>query len=193
MANSKRRQQVMSALEQHEGALSRYAARMLGDFEAAADVVQHAFLQLCSQNDEQFPKDPKPWLFKVARNKILDQLRQSGRDLQTHEMSDALLSDTTTDPAALAERKDLGDWLQTLVDQLPSSQREVVVLWCQGFRYAQIAEITNQTEGGVRVKTHRGFMRLREHPAVRAMLALDHVDQTGEQQIAASRRNTATG
>ena len=37
----------------------------------------------------------------------------------------------------------------------------------------EIADITDQTEGGVRVKAHRGFVRLREHPAVRGLLALE--------------------
>lgn len=165
----------------------RYAARMLQDRDLAADVVQHAFLQLCSQSADQFPRDPQPWLFKVCRNRILDLLRQATRNRQTFQASDALLSNSAPDPAALAERKDLSDWLQTLVDQLPRSQREVVVLWCQGMGYGQIAEITNQTEGGVRVKAHRALSRLREHPAVRAVLALDNATPQRDPTPAADR------
>ncbi len=50
------------------------------------------------------------------------------------------------------------------------------MLWSQGFRYSEIADITNQTEGGVRIKAHRGLMRLREHAAVRALLRLDQAN-----------------
>ena len=191
--NSKRRQHVISALEQHEGALTRYAARMLGDVEAALDVVQHAFLQLCSQSDEQFPEQPKPWLFKVCRNRILDLQRKADRHSEWLEASESLHSDSAPDPAELAEHKDMGDWLQGLVDQLPPSQREVIVLWCQGFRYGQIAEITNQKEGGVRVKAHRGFTRLREHPAVRALLAMEGADPAGGGPTIASQPNVTAG
>ena len=190
---SQRRQQVMTALDQNEGALMRYAARMLGDHNAAADVVQHAFLQLCSQSDEQFPNDPKPWLFKVCRNRTLDLLRQSGRSPEPLAENDALLSSTSPGPAAVAERKDLGAWLQTLVDQLPPSQREVIVLWCQGLRYGQIAEFTNQTEGGVRVKAHRGFVRLRQHPAVRALLAIEGADRVVDSPLTANKPHGAAG
>ena len=171
---SRHRQLVMSALDQCEGALRRYAARMLRNEDTAEDVVQHAFLQLCSQTAEQFPKHPKSWLFKVCRNRILDLLRQAGRQEEVRLAGDRLPSETAADPAALVERKDLGAWMQTLVDQLPPSQREVIVLWCQGFRYGEIAEITDQTEGGVRVKAHRGFVRLRKHPAVCGLLALEN-------------------
>ncbi len=185
---STRRQLVMSALERHEGVLMRYAARMLGDQETAGDVVQHAFVQLCSQSDEQFPKHPKPWLFKVCRNRILDLMRKAGRT-ESLDANDTFQSDSAPDPAVQAEQRDLGTWLQTLVDQLSPSQRDVIVLWCQGLRYGQIAEITDQKEGAVRVRVHRGLARLREHPAVRALLATEGADCDDSGSITARKRS----
>ncbi len=187
------RQRVISALEQCEESLMRYAVRMVGDQEVARDVVQHAFLQLCSQLGADFPREPKPWLFKVCRNRILDLLRRAGRNEETLELRQEFVSSSAPDPAALAERKDLGDWLQSLVDQLPSSQREVILLWSQGLRYGEIAEITNQTEGGVRVKVHRGFVRLRQHRAVQALLALESADRGGHEPAATRKQGVTAG
>ncbi len=185
--NSKRRARVMSALDQHEGALMRYAARMMRDPDAAKDVVQHAFLKLCDQSDARFPKHPRPWLFKVCRNRIVDLQRKVGQQSESLERVDPPLSVSPPDPAVLAERKDLGDWLWKLVDQLPPSQREVIVLWCQGWRYGEIAKITNQQEGGVRVQAHRGFTWLREHPKVRALLSFDRDGLAGNRTAAVTQ------
>ncbi len=94
-----RRECVTAALQQCEGALVRYAARMLGDLHSAADVVQHAFLQLCDQNP--LPEDPKPWLFKVCHNRILDLLRRQRHSGQS-QAADDQLAGPAPDPAELS-------------------------------------------------------------------------------------------
>ena len=47
----------------------------------------------------------------------------------------------------------------------------MIELWCHGFAYRQIAEITGRQEGHVRVLAHRGLTKLRSHPLVRGLLA----------------------
>jgi DNA-directed RNA polymerase specialized sigma24 family protein len=54
---------------------------------------------------------------------------------------------------------------------LPAAQREAIDLWCEGFTYRQIAEITGRQEGHIRVLAHRGLAALRRHPLVQQYLA----------------------
>jgi DNA-directed RNA polymerase specialized sigma24 family protein len=73
-----------------------------------------------------------------------------------------------------AEQQDLGEWLHELMAALPTSLREVLDLWMDGFSHPEIAEITDRTPGHVRVLVHRALTQLREHPRTRQMLAEEH-------------------
>jgi RNA polymerase sigma-70 factor (ECF subfamily) len=118
------------------------------------------------------------WLFRVCRNRAVDHLRQAGRERPLDEHADAGLSGQPTwrlagrepDPASAAENGELAGCLRELVGELPAAQREAIDLWCEGFVYRQIAEITGRKEGHIRVLVHRGLARLREHPQVRAWI-----------------------
>lgn len=168
-----KRQWILTALDEHECRLTRYALRMAGDEEAARDAVQHVFLRLCDQNPVELNGRLSPWLYTVCRNKIVDQLRRRGRQESLDAPQSQALVGREPDPAVAAERQDLGQWLRELVNALPASLREVVDLWLDGFSHHEIAEITDRTPGHVRVLVHRALTRLREHPRTRKLQAED--------------------
>ena len=167
---------VMEAVDLYELPLLRYARRLLGDVDLAADAVQHAFLKLCEESRDRLDGRVAPWLFQVCRNRVIDHLRRSGREHSLHEESGgppAAAGHTgsrETDPAQSAERSDLAARLRELLQDLPAPQREAIDLWCEGFTYRQIAEVTGRQEGHVRVLAHRGLTALRKHPLVRDLL-----------------------
>lgn len=166
---------VLEAVDLYELPLQRYARRMLGDFDLAADAVQHAFVKLCEQSQTALEGRVAPWLFHVCRNRALDHLRQHGREA-------AWVTDdhrprgpaAAADPAHVAEHRDLSARLRDLVKELPAPQREAIDLWCEGFTHRQIADITGRTEGHIRVLVHRGLSTLRSHPLVRPLLAAEN-------------------
>lgn len=196
-AADKRREWVLSALDEYEGRLLRYALRLLGgELDLARDAVQHAFLKLCdvgsacraepeSLSDNASAEIPlgkrdllAAWLFRVCRNRAVDHLRQAGRERalgahadESHAGQPAWrLAGREPDPASAAENGELAGCLRELLGELPAAQREAIDLWCEGFVYRQIAEITGRKEGHVRVLVHRGLARLREHRQVRAWI-----------------------
>lgn len=171
---------VLEAVEAYEAPLSRYARRLLDDFDLAADAVQHAFLTLCCESRERLEGRVAPWLFRVCRNRALDHLRRAGRE---HALGDGAVAGPATDgpltaaaddPAMLAERADLAALLRGLLADLPAAQRETIDLWCEGLTYRQIAEVTGRQEGHVRVLAHRGLTSLRGHPRVRELAVDGH-------------------
>jgi RNA polymerase sigma-70 factor (ECF subfamily) len=171
-----RRQWVLDALEQYEGRLLRYAQRLLGDLEAARDVVQFVFLRLCDAKQPEVEGRLAPWLFTVCRNKALDLLRSKGGVAAGREAdhSEAGLSaqqlSREVDPASAAEDAELHALLLLLVETLPPSQSETLDLWVEGFSYSEISEVVGRQEGHVRVLVHRGLAALREHPQVRELM-----------------------
>lgn len=181
---------VLAAVDLYELPLQRYARRLVGDFDLAADVVQHAFLKLCEQSQATLDGRVAPWLFRVCRNKALDHLRHADRQRPAGNAAAASLASlqpsvTDTDPAHLVEASDLAAQLRTLVKDLPGPQREAIDLWCEGFTHKEIAGITGRTEGHIRVLVHRGLTTLRRHPLVQPLL----VDQATSTDHASEGRS----
>lgn len=167
---------VLEAVDLYELPLQRYAKRILGDFDLAADAVQHAFLKLCEQSQGSLDGRVAPWLFRVCRNKALDHLRHAARqhvDADREDSTPAARAPAAADPARLAERQDLAAIARGLLRDLPAPQREAIELWCEGFTHKEIASITSRTEGHVRVLVHRGITALRRHPHVQPLLAAE--------------------
>ena len=173
-----RREWVLAALDQFEGRLLRYAQRLLGGSQVASatdecrDVVQFVFLRLCDQSSEKIGDRLAQWLYTVCRNRALDVMRASGREKANGHVGWTLTAKDQEggqsppygregDPADSAEEAELHALLRMLVAALPGSQREAIDLWSDGFSYQQIAEITNQKEGTIRVLVHRGLKALR--------------------------------
>ena len=170
---------VLEAVDRYEAPLLRYARRLLDDCDLAADVVQHAFVKLCEESHEKLEGRVAPWLFRVCRNRAVDQLRHAGRERSLLDADaagpdgaggSATLAGREADPAVAAERADLARHVATLLGCLPAPQRETIDLWCEGLSYRQIAEVTGRTEGNVRVLAHRGLATLRSHPRVQRLL-----------------------
>ena len=171
---------VLEAVEAYELPLLRYARRLLDDLDLANDAVQHAFVKLCEQSQEQLEGRVAPWLFRVCRNKAIDHLRRAGREQtllddgagDTAATAPALAPNSReADPADLAEQHDLADLVGQLLIHLPAAQRETLDLWCNGLSHRQIAEVTGRSEGNVRVLAHRGLTTLRTHPRICRLLA----------------------
>lgn len=168
-AASGRREWVLGALERYEIPLTRFALRLLGDEDAARDVVQHTLLRLCDQNPEELDGRLAQWLFTVCRNKAVDWLRARRKAAPLDEAALADRAGPDDDPAAVAERRDLHRKLSELIGQLPLSQREALTLWAEGLSSKEIASVLSLSEGNVRVLIHRALKALRQHPVARRL------------------------
>lgn len=194
---------VLASVEQYELPLLRYVARMGLDIDLARDCVQHAFLQLCSQTPNSLSSGPGPWLYRVVRNRAIDQLRRTQREIpfaalhaEEEEPTNGTSHSSITQP--LSRESDPGDrsadrelyaLLRGLVAELPPATRELVLLWAEGMTHRDIATVTERNEGNIRVQLHRAFARLREHTVVRRWLREEHAEELAglEARIALTR------
>ena len=161
---------VLTALDEHEGRLTRYALRLTGDAHAARDVVQHVFLQLCDRPPASRNGQLTSWLFTVCHNRAMDVRRRGGRATSLEHVPPESLGSDIGDPALAAEAGDSVELLREVIDTLPEAQRLVVNFWSAGFRYAEIAELLGKSESYVRVASHRAWQTIRKHPRVRKLL-----------------------
>ena len=143
-------------VQQHSEALFHFVSRFLGDYDAASDVCQQVFVQLYTFLPTLHTDRPlAPWLFHVARNRCLDELRRK-RALSFSELEnegghprdedDASLLQLVPDPHPLPdevlEQHDLQRLLWEAIRALPPKLRRVVALrYGNELSYAEIGAI----------------------------------------------------
>jgi RNA polymerase sigma factor (sigma-70 family) len=142
--------------------LLRYAARLLGDFEQARDVVQDTFVRLMAQRPGAIDGHAVEWLFTVCRNRSLDVLRKEGRMRRFEEGQIERITAAEPRPGRELEQAETHATLLQLIDRLPPNQQEVIRLKFQnGFSYQEIARITELSIGNVGFLIHTAVGRLR--------------------------------
>ena len=151
-----------SVLDEYEGALLRYAGRILGDVDRARDVVQETFLRLLKSKRGEQDDHLAQWLFTVCRNRALDVCRKERRMMQLSEHWEQAQPSREPTPAAVADRREQVGQVTEALRRLPPRQQEVLRLKFQnGFSYKQIAGITGLSVSNVGFLIHTGIQRLR--------------------------------
>jgi RNA polymerase sigma-70 factor (ECF subfamily) len=157
---------VRAAVDRFERPLALYASRVLGDADAARDVVQDTFLRLCAQEREAIEPRLAEWLFTVCRNRALDVLRKERRMTQLSDDHARVRPGLERDPADSAERHDSAAKAIRLLDGLPPNQRDVIRLKFQnGFSYQEISRISGHSVSNVGYLIHMGLKTLRRQLA----------------------------
>ena len=164
MANSAaaRRDRIRSALDQYQGRLIRFAARITGDLESARDVVQDTFLRLCAQDLDAIGDHLPAWLFKVCRNRALDIKRKEGPLEPLDNTSNGPVHRAGIDPERLLEQSDAARLALAAIAELPAAQQEVLRLRFQEeLSYKEISAVTRHSVGSVGFLIHTGLQRVR--------------------------------
>jgi RNA polymerase sigma-70 factor (ECF subfamily) len=158
---------ISSAVERHQGALLRYATRLLhGDADRARDVVQDTFVRLMAQPRTEVEDHLVEWLFTVCRHRALDFLRKESRMTPLDPITADRVSNPDPLPGSTMEKRETGAAILALIGRLPANQQEVIRLKFQnGFSYKEISRITSLSVGNVGFLIHTAVNRLRRELA----------------------------
>ena len=117
--------------------LVRYVHRFTGDADAAADIVQDAFLRLL---EHDLPRDEiRPWIFVVATNLARDRVRKRERRRRLL-VANPERAGTTSSPYEDAERAERIAAVRQALERLSERDRQMLLMREEGFRYTEIAE-----------------------------------------------------
>ena len=153
---------MSSLVDAHAADLTRYAASILYDADAAKDVVQDVFLRLWQEPRAKVEGHVLPWLFRVCRNRALDVRRKGGRMKRLDEASVANTAIDAPGPELMAEQQDSHTRILQLMQALPENQQEVVRLKFQnGMSYKEIASVTELSVTNVGFLLHTAINTLR--------------------------------
>ena len=111
---------------------------------AAEEITQDCFLSLL-QHPVRYNASRgslKTYVYGIARNLFLKQLRRSGLDVNLEDSGAIIRRHEGLDPAELVLREELGDAVRKAVATLPPLQREALVLFeYEGLPLADISRI----------------------------------------------------
>lgn len=137
------------AVADHADGLKTYATRLLSDPVAAEDVAQDAFLALYRHLHQIPAAAYRPWLYRVARNLCLDQLRRRKfklslfRDLSTDDEQPFAPGDGGADsPDELAQAREANAAIEQAIEALPTKFRDAFLLCeIEGMSYEDAAAV----------------------------------------------------
>lgn len=119
--------------------LSRFSGVPAVDID---DLTQEAFMRLLRYTDTTTITNPAGYLFRIAAN-VANEWRVLSRVSKPHddEWLQTLLIDESKQPEEIFERECRDAYVRSRVDELPSRQRQVLLMHIQdGLTYNQIAK-----------------------------------------------------
>lgn len=126
-------------LDKYQENIFGLALAYLKSFHKAQDIVQEVFMAIWERRaDLKAMENPQGFLFTIARNKIISELRKKNPDVLD------LLEQVQSDAAMSADRRfeyaQIYEFVQSAVENLPPQQKKVFMLAKrEGLSYDEIA------------------------------------------------------
>lgn len=166
-------------IERYQRPVLSLIYRLVRDRELAEDLAQETFIKVLNAIDRYDPKLKfSSWIFKIAHNTAIDQLRK--RELDTlsidgspHAQTQEAIEASTIvpvsheeSPEAYTASREIGQEIEKALARLRPEYRTAIVLWhVEGRPYDEIAEIMEVPLGTVKTYIHRARNELRKYLA----------------------------
>ena len=154
MAQQDRR--ISEAVDRDYAGLRAFIRKRVADQGEAEDVLQDVFYELVEAYRLMKPVEQvSAWLFRVARNRIIDLFRRKKRETERTKVSandegaalqlEELLPSADAGPESAYIRTALAEELDNALDELPEEQRQVFIAHeVMGYSFEEIAEQTGE-------------------------------------------------
>jgi RNA polymerase sigma-70 factor (ECF subfamily) len=159
-----------------------YVYHMVGDLPSAEDITQDAFIRAHGRIHQLGPPwDFKSWLYRIAGNLALDELRKGKRFVDVEEPEVLNEPPITRRPAERqVQQHEVQDSVHATLLTLPASYRQAILLReFNGLSYHEMANAMECTYDNARQIVHRARLSFRENHGIR-MLARSGADRCRE-------------
>jgi RNA polymerase sigma-70 factor, ECF subfamily len=151
----------------YEGMIYRFCYRKLSVKEAAEDAAKEAFIKAFEKIGTLMDETKfKPWLFTIARNICIDELKRSNKfvDLPDDDTMDAIPNGKANPERAFEEKQKMKveEIVMEQVGKLSEKYKDVLLLvHYEGMSYEEASQVLNVPIGTVRSRLARGLETLR--------------------------------
>ena len=164
--------------DRHQGAVVRFAYRFVGSTARAEELAQDIFVKLYKSASGYRPTAKfKTYLFRVATNHCLNELRRGDYRVEQHEPSDEkgeaeLRDGSAVTPDQSLEGKELERAVGAALAKMSDRER-LAFSMCrfEGLAYKEIADALQASEAAVKSLIHRATLQvMKQVEALRAGL-----------------------
>jgi RNA polymerase sigma factor (sigma-70 family) len=168
-------QRISEVFTREQGRLRNFIRKRVADTGDAEDILQDVFYELVETYRAMMPVEhTTAWLFRVARNKIVDLFRKKKPAASINEAVNAnedgeslaiedLLPSPDAGPEAAYARAVLLDELDLALEELPEDQREVFVAHeIEGRSFKELAATTGVSVNTLLSRKHYAVVQLRQ-------------------------------
>jgi RNA polymerase sigma factor (sigma-70 family) len=166
---------ISEAISRDQSRLRNFIRRRVADQSEAEDILQDVFYELVEAYRMMKPVEQvTAWLFRVARNRIIDLFRRKGREgLRSEPATVAkdgevfvlgdLLPSPDAGPDAAYARHVLLEELDGALDELPAEQRDVFIAHeLMGYSFKELAERSGVSVNTLLSRKHYAVLHLRD-------------------------------
>ncbi len=142
--------------------LVRFVESRVRDLDLAEDIVQDVFFNLLrTANADEVIEDAGAWLYRAAKNRIIDWQRKHKTERLTPFMEETAQAESS--PMRDLISSEAWDAFVDALAELPSQQRDIFVMnEMQGISFREISEITGEKLNTLLARKHRAVKTLRE-------------------------------
>lgn len=174
-------------VERYQSKVYNLALRMTGNPEDALDAAQESFIRVFrSLNTFKGDSSFSTWLYRIANNIVLDELRKRRRRPRVVMSTDAFVTGEegehplefsgppSLQPEEQAVRAERRRELEQALQSISPEQRHILLLRdVEGFSYEEIAEMLNLNPGTVKSRLNRARLAVRER-----LCSAEHIGDT---------------
>jgi RNA polymerase sigma-70 factor (ECF subfamily) len=147
-------QQLIDLMNRYQQSLGSYLAVLVGDRDLSCDLAQETFVRAYQNLRQERPVNAR-WLWTVARNLAINDMRRRKRICASEEELSLLLDEGVAQP-------DEVHLVRQALDQLQAEDREVLYLHViDRFQTAEIAEMLGTRATAIRMRLVRARRRFR--------------------------------
>jgi|SRR5919197_2011710 RNA polymerase sigma-70 factor (ECF subfamily) len=150
--------------DRHVDAVYRYIYYRVRDDAEAEDLTSEVFMRALKAMRRYEPRQAfLAWLYRIARNAVIDRARRGGRQVAFEDALEHPLPEHVVEPdVELLARSD-SDALRKALRKLTPLQQEVIILrFLEGFSTQEVARLVGKREGTVRGIQFRAIGTLRQ-------------------------------
>jgi RNA polymerase sigma factor (sigma-70 family) len=168
-------ERISKAIDREQARLRNFIRRRVADRQDAEDVLQEVFYELVEAYRMMKPiEEVTAWLFRVARNRIVDLFRRRKREAFTDPLTatneegetlswEDLLPSADAGPQAAYVRRVLLEEIDAALYELPDEQREVFVAHeLMGYSFKELSARSGVSVNTLLSRKHYAVLHLRE-------------------------------
>lgn len=153
--------------DRHSRAAYSLAYRMMGEKQAAEDIVQDAFLKVWRSVDSYRVErgSVRTWILSIVHNRGIDQLRSAASRRRTQDKVEASAPKAQpSDAFAHAWRNTQRDQVRDALNTLPPEQLKILELaYFSGYTHVEIAGLLDLPLGTVKGRMRLGLKKVKNY------------------------------